>query len=120
MAEDINSFDETLHALDSGACIIDANRLERELIMALREVADEHGVAKGKLTLTLSFTAEKKGSVAVGYALKVDAPKAPTRNTTLYTTAKGGLADSDPRQGKLKILRDPKRAPTNTDGGESS
>lgn len=119
MAEDINSFDETLHALDSGACIIDANRLERELIMALREVADEHGVAKGKLTLTLSFTAEKKGSVSVGYSLKTDPPKAPTRNTTLYTTAKGGLADSDPRQGKLKILRDPKRITTTPEGGES-
>lgn len=117
MAEKITSFDELLHALDHGGCIVDANRLQRELLTRLREVAEDHGTASGKLTLTLSFAAVKRGECEVGYSLKTEAPKTPTSKTMLYSTAEGGLVDEDPRQGKLKMLREPKRAPTH--GGES-
>lgn len=115
MSEEITSFDELLHALDHGACIVDANRLTRELLVRLREVAEEHGTGKGSITLKLSLEALKKGETNIAYSLKTEAPKVPTSRTTLYATAKGGLVDEDPRQTRLKMVDPGRKVPQRGD-----
>lgn len=90
--------------------------LDRELSAKLHEVGlaldtevENVGKAKGEISLTIKFDADRK-NVVVSYDAKIKKPAPPRPGTTMWLTPGSNFSPENPRQGKLP-LRDVAEVP---------
>lgn len=99
--EGTKSFPDLLRMLEGGELVEDLADQMRDLQAKLSEHAATNGGAKGKLTLTLSFTHKNKGPVMVTAEITTKSPKVSRSETATWLTPGNNLAGSDPRQMEL-------------------
>jgi hypothetical protein len=105
-AGELRSFSHVLTALDEGTVHGDCTDRLEELLATLSKHADSFGKAKGTMTLKLSVTAERGGSVDLSADIEVKAPRFVRAKTVLWMS-KGGkrLTGTNPKQLELGMPR---------------
>lgn len=69
----------------------------------LREATRRDAKVKGKLTLSLTFTASPGGLVEVGYDIKKAVPPPKTALGAVWITSAGNFVQENPRQLSMKL-----------------
>lgn len=100
----IDSFGDTLEALDAGQASAEVNRALRDILSRNVEISREHGKASASLTITLGLKTEgQNGKTEVTYKVAAKPAPVPRQSSVLYATDSGALSDHDPRQMRLPI-----------------
>jgi hypothetical protein len=100
----IKSFSRLIETLADGDAHAEASKLLHELGEALQDEALASNVkVRGKLTLTLTISAEPNGIAEVNYELKAVKPAPRRPKTILWQTKSGDFTAHNPRQQKLPL-----------------
>lgn len=102
--EGARSFAIFLQHLDDGGLHADLSDEVKRVSKELTSFVDIYGaVAKGSLTLVLSFKADRNGTIAVDGEIKTKLPKAKRAGSVFWSTAAGNLSPENPRQQRLPL-----------------
>lgn len=100
-AYEIQTVDRLVAVINQGDDGADATKDYRNLIDTLSSYVENHGgTHKGKLVLTVSFTADQKG-IDVSLASEAKMPKRPVLKERYFLSDKGTLTAKDPGRGTM-------------------
>lgn len=98
------SFTRFFENVAEGCANVDAAVELQQLVGKLKEHAvATRDVAKGELTIKLSFKCDDTGVVGVGYDIKTKEPPKRRRASVFWTTAGNNLTVDNPRQQELPL-----------------
>jgi 2-phospho-L-lactate transferase/gluconeogenesis factor (CofD/UPF0052 family) len=99
----METFDELIAGLDSGAANLELSKAVRDLVQRLEKRAEQTGTAKGEITLKLKFAAVSNGRVEIKQETTVKQPGLPTVHEVRWIGSGGSLVAADPRQAALDL-----------------
>lgn len=102
--EGARSFAHFLQQIDEGGLHADLSDEVKRVTKELTGFVDTYGaVAKGTMTIVLSFKAERNGTIAVDGEIKTKLPKAKRAGSVFWATAGNNLSPQNPRQQSLPL-----------------
>ena len=96
-------------ACDGDICSQASEALHELLKKLETDSSASSGVAKGKLTLTLTLGVDPRGQVAIGYDIATKEPKPARAGGIGWLTKGGNCTFENPRQQKLPLAEVPRR-----------
>lgn len=113
------SFAVLLTKLRDGEVEAELSEALQKMGKQLAELAYETGKSSGALTLTLSFKADRDGTVDVIADVKLKEPKKKQGRGVFWLTPHGNFAAENPRQTTLPLRPVPAAEPTRDVGGDN-
>jgi hypothetical protein len=103
------SFARFLEQACDGDICSQASEALHELLKKLEaDSSASSGVAKGKLTLTVSFGVDPRGQVAIGYDITTKEPKPARAGGIAWLTKGANCTFENPKQQKLPLAEVPR------------
>lgn len=100
-----------IEMVGDGQCNADLSHALHKLGLKLASECRQRGdKVHGSITLTLKFTAEPAGIVAVGYEINAKEPKSRTSGSVFWITKGGNFSGENPRQTVIPGIREVKPA----------
>lgn len=97
-----------LQQIDDGELHTELSKTTQQLVGELYDFADRYRrPGKGTLTVTLSFSVDGNGAIAVAGDVKTKTPKKPRAASVFFRTPGNNLSIENPRQQKLPLREVP-------------
>lgn len=102
------NLNELLALLDDGETLDKFRTDHADLILSLRNAAEDHGKAKGGFTIKVDYTVERRGQVEITANLDTRLPKMPKGKAIAYVQGGDGIGAENPKQPKFNFAAAPR------------